>query len=207
MPKHHPIRTLLRSRPVVLTALAILTCVLAVSRLLRDPGPESSSFPSPIEVARTDLVLLDKRLHLPGQAVPFNGTVLERYPDGTLRSRSAVSNGLLHGLSQGWYTNGQLQVSEHFVAGASDGLRTKWYPSGAKLSEAQIADGRLHGRFRRWHENGTLSEDLEFADGQPEGVAHAWFPSGNLKARVVAQAGQPIEQQFWSDGERARANP
>lgn len=161
---------------------------------------EDKKRPLPVELERDRSGLQLRENKLFDGELPFTGTVIERYPDGVLRSRSSVSNGLLQGLSQGWYTNGQLQVTEHFVAGVSHGLRSKWYPDGAKLSDATIANGKLDGRFQRWHENGTLSEQIDFSDGRPEGVSLAWFPSGSPKARVVTRAGQTIERESWSDG-------
>jgi antitoxin component YwqK of YwqJK toxin-antitoxin module len=46
-----------------------------------------------------------------------------------------VSNGQLNGVSEGWFTNGVLQIREHFMDGSSEGPVTKWHSSGAKLSE------------------------------------------------------------------------
>jgi antitoxin component YwqK of YwqJK toxin-antitoxin module len=156
-----------------------------------------------MEVSRTNLVLVEGRLREPGQSKAFSGFMLEHYPDGVLRSRSTITDGRLHGLSQGWYTNGQLQVMEQFKEGVSHGVRTKWYLSGAKQSEANIVNGKLHGTFHKWHENGILSEKIEFNGGEPEGLSLSYFPSGCLKARVLTKAGKPVEQQFWKDGERS----
>ena len=157
---------------------------------------------APPVVSRTNLVFEGGRWRQPGSATLFSGVMVEHYPDGTLRSRSAVMSGLLNGLSEGWYTNAQNQVSEHFKDGISHGLRTKWYASGAKQSEAGIVDGKLDGVFRKWHENGTLSEQIAFVGGQSEGISLAYFPSGCLKARVLMKAGKPVEQEFWKDGEK-----
>ncbi|MBM3845994.1 MAG: toxin-antitoxin system YwqK family antitoxin [Verrucomicrobia bacterium] len=171
---------------------------------LRPPAADSNAGvpAAPPEMARTNLVLVEGRLRLPGTNTPFTGLMLEHSANGALRSRSAVSNGLLHGLSEGWYTNAQIQVSEHFKEGVSHGVRTKWYASGAKQSEASIVDGKLHGTFRKWHENQVLSEQVEFVNDQPEGLSLAYFPSGYLKARVTLRNGQPTEQTFWKDGEK-----
>jgi len=109
---------------------------------------------------RTNLLLIEGRLRQPGKSNSFSGFMVEQYPDGRLLSRSAITNRLLHGLSQGWYTNGQLEVTEQFKEGVSHGLRTKWYSSGEKQSEANIVEGKLNGAFRRWPENGTLSGEL-----------------------------------------------
>ena len=185
---------------VLLPMLAALGCFWFNRQNPRPPRVETST--AVLEVSQTNLVLADGRLRQLGQSNSFSGFMVEQYPDGRHLSRSAITNGLLHGFSQGWYTNGQLQVTEQFKEGVSHGLRTKWYSSGAKQSEANIVDGKLNGPFRKWHENGTLSEELEFAAGQPEGISLAYFPSSYLKARVVTKQGKLVEQEFWKDGEK-----
>ncbi len=190
---------------ILITIGCLVLLASLVALLLHRPTatpPRVEVLAAPVELSRTNLVLEEGRLRQPGSVTPFSGLMLEHYPDGVLRSRSAVTNGLLHGLSEGWYTNKQIQVSENFKEGVSHGLRTKWYPGGAKQSEAQIVNGKLNGTFRKWHENGTLSEQAELSANQPEGVSLAWFPSGSLKARVAMKHGQPIEQEFWKDGEK-----
>lgn len=192
-------------QPKALAGIIFLIAVVGfVALLTRRTAPTTRhvEISAPLEWSRTNLVLEDGRLRQPGGTTPFSGIMVEHYPDGILRSRSTVTNGLLQGLSEGWFTNAQIQVSEHFKEGVSHGLRTKWYLSGAKQSEAQIVDGELNGPFRKWHENGILSEQLEFAANQPEGISFAWFPSGSLKARVAMKRGQPIEQEFWRDGDK-----
>lgn len=197
-------------QPKVLAAMVCLLVLGGGVALLihrQSPRAQQIAVTAPAELSRTNLLLEAGRLRQLGSATPFSGTMVEHYPDGVLRSRSAVVDGLLHGVSEGWYTNAQLQVAEHFQRGVSHGLRTKWYPDGAKQSEAQIADGKLNGTFRRWHENGALSEQAEFVAGQPEGISLAYFQSGSLKARVIMKAGQSIEQQFWKDGQRGPSSP
>ncbi|MEQ2007850.1 MAG: toxin-antitoxin system YwqK family antitoxin, partial [Limisphaerales bacterium] len=155
----------------------------------------------PPEVPRSSLVLKDGKLFRPAQGEPFTGTVVEYYAPGRLQSRSVVFNGLLHGLSEGWHTNGVRQVAEYFVAGVSEGVRVKWYPNGAKLSEAAIVAGKLNGSFRRWHENGKLAEQIDLLDDQPHGESLAYFPSGFLKARVRLERGQVVNRETFKDGE------
>lgn len=180
----------------------LLVLTLALFRDSFSGGRKADEPPIVRLVDRTNLVLEAGKLRLKAGGEPFSGEMVEYHPGGGLRSSSVVSNGLLHGPSRGWFTNAQIQVLEHFSHGVSHGTRTKWYPGGAKLSEAAIVEGKLHGTFRRWHENGTLAETVEFVDGRAEGVSTAYFPSGFLKARAVTDAGKPIEQTFWNDGEK-----
>ncbi len=191
-------------RALLALSLVVAGIVLGTWLLRRAPGPAANPYPPTTlpEVARTNLTFADGKLRVPGDHTPFTGFILEHFANGSLRWRSAVSNGLLHGLSEGWYTNAQLQVSEHFIDGVSHGVRTKWYANGIKQSEASIVDGKLHGTFRKWHENAVLSEQAEFVQDRPEGISVAYFPSGYLKARVLMRDGKAAEQTFWKDGEK-----
>lgn len=189
-----------------LAAVVLLAAVVGLVAFLINRPPTKPTRveapPGPVEMSRTNLVLDEGRLRASGGATPFTGFMVEHHANGTLRSRSAISNGVLHGVSQGWFTNGQMQVSENFKEGVSEGIRTKWYADGVKQSEAGIMDGKIHGTFRKWHPNGVLAEQAEFVADKPEGTSTAWYPSGYLKARVVMKDGKPAEQTFWKDGEQ-----
>lgn len=177
-------------------ALAGMVCVAAGAWLcLVRPGRST-----PPEVARSFLVLVDGRLRLKGQTNAFTGVMVERFGNGSCKSRSSVSNGLVHGLSEGWHPNGQRQVAEHFTNGVAHGLRTKWYEDGQLLSQTTIAGGKLNGVYRRWWPEGRLAEVLEMKDGEPDGLSRAFYPSGFLKAEARLRQGEIIESKFWPDG-------
>src|SRR5437868_6923684 len=189
-------------------AYLIILLGLIVGGVLFLMGRQPPRSPAPIpEVHRKKLEMRADHWYLPGQNTGFTGLLLDTYENEALKSRSAVSNGLLHGLSQGWHTNGQQQVEEHFVAGISHGLRTKWHANGQKLSEVEIVNGKLQGTFRSWNENGERAEEVELKNGQPDGISKSYFPSGFLKAQVTLRNGTVVTQQFWKDGEyRETAN-
>ncbi|QBG47443.1 toxin-antitoxin system YwqK family antitoxin [Verrucomicrobia bacterium S94] len=121
------------------------------------------------------------------------------YANGELRSRTEIVDGVPDGLSQGWFTNGQLQVAEYYTHGVSHGLRTQWYITGEKKSEAEIVRGQIHGRFRRWYKNGQLAEDAGFSNGIPHGISYAWYEDGAKKAEVLMENGVVVKQQFWDE--------
>jgi antitoxin component YwqK of YwqJK toxin-antitoxin module len=187
---------------VTVAVLALTAAWFILRKPASVPSAETPAATLP-ELPRSSMVLSNGRLWEHGRDVPFTGFMVEHYADGTLRSRSAVSNGVLHGLSLGWFTNGQLQISEEFHEGVSHGVRTRWYADGAPQSEAHIVAGKLHGTFRRWHPDGHLAEQSEFVEGQPDGISFAFHPGGSLKARVRMESGRVIEQQFWKEGEMA----
>ena len=179
---------------------ALVVGLIAAAYLYTQPQPE------PIEETREILlsftVRTNGRIHVSGSAAALTGRVVEFYRGGGMKSRTEVSNGLLDGLSEGWFTNGVQQVSEPFRQGKSHGLRTKWYASGKKLSEASIVDGVLSGPFQKWHENGQLSQEIEMQTGEAHGRSRAWFESGFLKALVTLTNGIVVEQAFYEDGQQ-----
>lgn len=150
-------------------------------------------------VRTSEVELKEGRLMRKGAAEVFSGWLTESYRTGGLRSRSFVSNGVLEGLSEGWHTNGVLQVSEQFVGGRSEGVVTKWDLDGRRVSEAITRSGLMEGRFQRWHTNGTLAEEMEMRQGQPHGLARSWYPSGSLKAEVQLEDGKVLTKRYWDD--------
>ena len=131
-------------------------------------------------VGRDRLILRDGRWMRTDQTNAFTGMMVEFYPDGTLLSRSAVSNGVLHGVSEGWWTNAVLAVRETFREGRSHGVRTKWDLGGRRISAADIREGRIDGFHREWHTNGQLAVEVAMAAGKPQGVSRRWNPDGTL---------------------------
>lgn len=180
-------------------AIAISTALLAVAvfRAISWRSPQSAA----VVLTRAQLELIDGTLREKGRPAPFTGVMIEHYEGGVLKSRSSIQGGRLHGPSEGWHTNGQLQVVEHFISGVSHGSRTKWHANGRKLSEASIVEGKLHGVFSRWAEDGSLAEVIEMKDGEPHGVSRAYYPSGCVKAEVMLSHGRVLQTKHWQDGE------
>jgi antitoxin component YwqK of YwqJK toxin-antitoxin module len=190
-------RLLMFARRIAWFALAAVAAAALCFILFRPAMPLESR-----EVLKDELVAIDGRWFWPGQEQPFTGVLLVRYPDATLQARSVVVDGFLHGLSEGWHTNGQLQVRETFRMGVSHGLRTKWDMNGTMQSEGKIVDGEFHGTFRRWHENGVLAEEVEMRLGREHGIAVSYYPSSHVKAVANLQDGRLLSVQHWADGEQ-----
>jgi antitoxin component YwqK of YwqJK toxin-antitoxin module len=195
LPAHRlspPARVVVAVAGVVLITASLITALLLMHR---------ARVPPAVEVPRSALDLVDGRLCLRSSHQAFTGILLEHFPDGRVQSRSAVSNGLLEGWSEGFHTNGVKQIAEHFRSGVSDGLRTKWHANGAKLSEAPVVNGQIEGTFRRFFEHGALAEEIEMSGGNPRGLSRAYYPSGYLKAEAEMRDGRVVTQTFWQDGE------
>ena len=161
----------------------------------------------PLEIDRTGLTNQNGQLFVFGQTNAFTGVMTESYPDGSPKSRSDIADGRLHGKSEGFYTDGQRQIEEHFVLGMSEGIRTRWSTNGVKQSEGQIVQGEFHGDYRKWHANGQVAEFIHFEEGEPHGTAKSWHPSGFLKSRVEMDRGETVKQETWNDGEKREPAP
>lgn len=190
----------LRVGPRFLGVLMGLALVIGGAVWLRRPTPPAAPAALP-ELTLAELENVDGRLRPHGGTGFFTGFLVERGVDGRTRARSAMVDGRLEGVSEGWYPDGGLQVREFFRAGVSHGVRTKWHPNGQRASEASIVEGKLQGPFRRWHENGQLAERMEMRDGEADGVVESYYPSGFRKVRATVRAGKVIGQDQWADGE------
>lgn len=182
-----------------LLALALVAGILfqMSSRPLQDT---ESQPPAPSSVARLQLELRDGLFHRPGADVPFTGWVTDHFQDGTVKLRSAVVDGRLHGESEGWFTNRVLEVREHFQRGHPHGTRTTWHPNGQTRSEGELVSGEQQGVFRQWHEDGSRAVEAGFKDGRPHGLSIAWHPSGFLKAEALMERGEIQSRHTYEDG-------
>lgn len=192
-------RSVRRSLRLLLLALAAVVVFVMIQE--SEKGVPHAQH-SPREMERAFLNLVSGRLH--SGDIPFTGVMVERYADRSLMSRSEISDGRMHGVSEGWFTNGVLQVREHFVQGISHGLRLRWNEHGTKIAEARIVSGKIEGMFRRWHDNGLLAEEMAMVNGEAEGVSRAWCPSGHLKAVVQVSKGVLVSRVDHADGEVPR---
>ena len=164
---------------------------VAVLTVLLKPGSRESV---PAEqVSRKQLVLQQGRLMKTSQTNAFTGLMVELYPDGTLQSRSAVSNGLLHGVSEGWHTNGVLAITEVFVSGTSHGTRTKWDAASNRIAETTISAGQIHGSHREWYTNGQPALEMSMVDGKAQGLARKWNPDASMAGQWVLSNGVVIQ--------------
>ena len=180
------------NRPAVVVGILFLALLALVVGLRRSQTPGLSE--AGVEtVGRDRLVLREGRWMKTDETNAFTGLIVEFYPDGTLQSRSAVSNGVLHGVSEGWWTNAVLAVREMFREGRSHGLRTKWDETGNRIAETDIRAGEIEGLHREWHTNGKPSLEVTMARGKAHGLARKWSLEGQLAGQWVLSNGAVVQ--------------
>ena len=151
----------------------------------------------PREAQRSQLDLRDGVLYFHGEQRPYNGLLVEDFSKGVRKVAIEVRRGRVNGYSRGWYDNGQREVEETFVAGVSEGLRTRWHRNGQKKSEEHIEHGHVNGPYVEWYDNGQKAVEMTVHDGQPEGEVVAWHPDGSLKSRSHFANGKMVDREFF----------
>ena len=86
---------------------------------------------------------------------PHEGSVTLDPDEGEgLRYEWYYKNGKQHGISKGWWPNGELKSKWNYKDGKLDGLHTLWYQNGQKKDEETYKDGKYNGLYNIWYKNG-----------------------------------------------------
>lgn len=189
-------------RAVAVTLVVVVLTFGAVREVLLRRSKSVGSTTVTETVSRDLLEQRDGRFFRRGTSNTFNGWITDHFENGEVRLRSAVVDGRLHGISEGWSTNGVRNLEEDFLDGRPHGRRTTWHANGQKRSEGQLVMGQQDGLYRLWNEDGTLSTEASFAMGKPHGTSRIWYSSGFLKSEVVMDQGTLLSRQDFQDGER-----
>ena len=178
-----------------------LAATLAVCDLaLKAREAAETAVGEPRSIARFRLETRGGRLCQRETGRLFSGWLTDHARDGRLRLRTGVVAGRLHGVSEGWGTNGVMELREFFEWGVPSGLRVTWHGNGRLASEGRLINGRQEGLYRRWYEDGRPEASAEFRAGKPHGFSCAWYTSGNLKAEAWMNRGEVVSRHFYADG-------
>ncbi len=72
--------------------------------------------------------------------IPFSGRAVQHYPDETLKSRYNFMDGLLDGLVEEWYENGQRSTYKLYKKGMRHGITTYWDENGTPTKQVLYRD-------------------------------------------------------------------
>lgn len=93
-----------------------------------------------------------------------NGTYLERYPDGSLKTVKTVLGGKVNGSLKAYYQSAKLQVETSYFDGAKEGDFKYFGEDGTLLMEATYQNNRLNGWKREYSPEGTLKAEAFYQD-------------------------------------------
>ena len=86
--------------------------------------------------------------------------------DGKLQSESNYQDGLVHGFSNSYHSNGVQATKTVFSNGDKAGTETWWGDNGLKSYEANFVNGKMNGLETLWSEDGSISSQLRYNDGK-----------------------------------------
>lgn len=110
----------------------------------------------------------------------FTGSFIEKYDDGSVKTRFAIRNGKLHGKSEHYYPNGNLNEIRSFRNGLKHGKWSKYNENKTLVSTARYRRDLKHGKWKIWDDNGTLRYTLQYRNGEKTGTWKMFDENGNL---------------------------
>lgn len=109
----------------------------------------------------------------------LHGSVTKNHRHGE-KSYKEYSFGLLHGISQVWYNNGQLKSSFKFCEGEPNGDHSGWYENGNMRFHISYDWGKFVGTHTVWYENGIKENERVFQENDRTKVTR-WYKNGVLR--------------------------
>ena len=135
---------------------------------------------------------------------PYSGKVFDYWPNGDVRVRGRLRNGLRNGKWEFFHTNGsKLAVGKYFDGDGSDidpetkiprkgfvGNWTLYYKSGQQWQEGSWKDGTPTGEHVKWYPNGNTKTILTYKNGDLQGPITKWFEDGQVKEEAFYISGK-----------------
>jgi hypothetical protein len=89
---------------------------------------------------------------------PFNGTVVQMFPDGSLSLSTTFYQGKPHGFQKRNFPNGVMAMEVFFDKGILSGTKTRRWENGVIREEEYWSDGKFKGR-RLWDSDGRMTRE------------------------------------------------
>jgi hypothetical protein len=93
--------------------------------------------------------------------------------------------GLLEGVRNRWYENGQLEEQVNYRSGLLEGVAKRWHPNGALEATWLHQRGVRHGTHCEWHENGKLRVEAVYFNGLITGIFKRYDTDGKIQRKEV----------------------
>ena len=157
----------------------------------RDSGQaaQTTQASSGPEVETTDPTLLSAQGILYKDNVPFTGTLVRHYQDGTLEYRTPYRDGKEDGIAEGWYPDGSKMEERSYSNGEKSGVHRGWWENGTEKFQYYFENDLHEGELKEWYADGQIYRNFHYSHGQEEGSQQMWNDDGTIKANYVIQDG------------------
>jgi len=109
----------------------------------------------------------------------------EFYPDGTLKSKLEIINGVNHGASIWYHPNGKLMGKVNFVNGKEEGDYVKYYDNGELKISTFFIDGMKNGELKEYSQKGKLITEQNYNQDRKDGNFKWYYLNGKLKEEAT----------------------
>lgn len=120
---------------------------------------------------------------------PFSGHVLEYYKGKKIKSITPVYNGMLHGITRTFYSDGKLKDARSYRENKSYGRHYGFWENGKLKFDFTYYNNKLEGEQKQWYENGQLYLRLHYKNDSETGMQQGWRQNGKLFANYEVKDG------------------
>ncbi len=117
------------------------------------------------------------------------GTWSYYYETGQLKEVSVNINGVLNGLAEGWFNNGNKWYAENYINGKISGIQTIYYFNELRRSITVLKESLKNGEEKLYNNKGQLSSISNYVDDKLEGISKSFYPDGKLKNEYINKNG------------------
>ena len=124
----------------------------------------------------------------PGDAAAEDTLFQSRYPDGQLKMKGLIKEGVRHGVWTFWRADGSREKVEEYDQGVRDGTWIWFGPDGKELARSDFIRGT--GRDFDFYRSGARAWEGSYKRGRKEGRWIFWYPDGRRRLEGFYRAGR-----------------
>lgn len=121
------------------------------------------------------------------KGTPFSGYLLKKYTNDSVFQRQGYLNGVLNGVTTGYYPSGQILYSRPYLDGEKHGEHIGYHQNGVREFQYYFVNGFSEGNHKKWYPDGSMLSDMNYRDGKEFGKQQVWRPDGKLRANYVVR--------------------
>jgi antitoxin component YwqK of YwqJK toxin-antitoxin module len=141
----------------------------------------------------------------PSSPKPFNDSMEEVketfYQGGKIKARQGTRNGVFHGPSFFYGSEGQILAQSHYVDGKKEGEAWLFYASGEVYSLQNFEGDKWEGKQEFFFKNGVRKSHLNYSHGLLDGEVLLFHYNGNLYRSIFFTKGKRDgKEKLWNMG-------
>ena len=121
-------------------------------------------------------------------------TIQSFYPNGKIKYRATLVDGLKDGVSESFYPNGKIQSSQVNIHGKINGLSKYWDIEGRQESVYPYIMDKIEGKAYNY-DNGKLENTNYYEEGKEQGIYRDYYPNGKI-FRMIPYADDEREGDY-----------